>query len=109
MPKFIAVLEQRSEGCDYTIGCGVRVNLLDATTRSDAEIEAFGILREHLPEHERELAALTVYEVADEIRVNVAAGYAAIAAEKANAAGNEQKARDLAELARLKARYPEGV
>jgi len=37
--KFYAVHYQSGEGCDYTIGCGLRVVALDAATRDEAELE----------------------------------------------------------------------
>lgn len=41
MAKFLAILDQAAEGCDYTIGCGVAVDLIEA----DSYDEAFEILK----------------------------------------------------------------
>lgn len=40
MSKYAVILFQEGGGCDYTIGCGVRVDLLNANTLEEARVEA---------------------------------------------------------------------
>lgn len=49
MAKFLAILDQAEEGCDYTIGCGTAVHLIEA----DSYDEAFEILKnDRWPDYE---------------------------------------------------------
>lgn len=34
--KFVAIFKQHGEGCDYTIGCGMRYEIFEAASRQDA-------------------------------------------------------------------------
>jgi hypothetical protein len=36
MAKFVAIIKDGSEGCDYTIGCGIKVIDIDAKDKSSA-------------------------------------------------------------------------
>ncbi len=36
MPKFIVVMEQAGEGCDYTIGCGTAVHIVSGKNVAEA-------------------------------------------------------------------------
>ena len=79
---FIAHL-QKSGGCDYTIGCGHKVESLKATTKTEAieELKLI-VVGEYLPEHncfeegyrgEQELSSVTLYEVSsvEKLPINV--------------------------------------
>ena len=35
--KFIIIIKQRGEGCDYTIGCGMTTKIIDAVDDVEAE------------------------------------------------------------------------
>jgi len=37
--KFVCIMEQSGQGCDYTIGCGMTYFILEATTADEATTE----------------------------------------------------------------------
>ena len=46
MDDLYLVLEQKQEGCDYTIGCGMEAIKLEATTPTEALLQGEAILTE---------------------------------------------------------------
>lgn len=76
MAKWICVMRQDGEGCDYSIGCGVRVVEVEATSRATAEKLAIkscdmdetikGESDYHLSGGESPLKKWTLYEVSKE-------------------------------------------
>lgn len=46
------LIERQGGGCDYTIGCGLRISKLDATTMSEAIVAAIGDINELLNDEE---------------------------------------------------------
>jgi hypothetical protein len=65
MTRYLAIVNQRGEGCDYTIGCGTAVSVvMEAETIEEATAR---VLAEWPPwSHygERDIARVTIYEVA---------------------------------------------
>jgi hypothetical protein len=55
MSKFAIIMKQVGEGCDYTIDCGISVELLEADNRADAVVEAERVLRKWNDEGNEEL------------------------------------------------------
>lgn len=102
MPKFIAVYQQ-SEGCDYTIGCGICVDELTATTLPLALKEAEAEVASHTDEFK--LSEATVYEVLTSHKMDVPAIYAALAAKEKRREAARVKEEELAQLAALQAKY----
>ncbi len=47
MAKFCLVMRQSGEGCDYTIGCGFRWEILHADTPEEALSSAKGVVLYH--------------------------------------------------------------
>jgi len=61
MAKYVAILKQRAEGCDYTIGCGISTYVFDANDWNDA----FQKVREAYDWTEYESDDYTVEDVED--------------------------------------------
>jgi len=77
MAKFVAVLEQAGEGCDYMIGCGTKVHVFEADDMAAAfellkhkagwsDYEMPGESPSYLISGEGELASAVIYEVAQD-------------------------------------------
>lgn len=61
MAKFYLLTQQPGEGCDYTIGCGMRWELILAQSEPEAEEEATKRILERgwkIPEHMMNVAVL---------------------------------------------------
>jgi spore coat polysaccharide biosynthesis protein SpsF (cytidylyltransferase family) len=92
----LAILEQGG-GCDYTIGCGIRVEVLNANTLKDARQE----LRDSIMAGEySEVESINIYVVSDSQSFNIESVREEMKAAKA-------AAREKKELAKKKALYEE--
>ena len=108
---FVAYVEGSGEGCDYTIGCNLAVKVLPehietmeqaieyCTTLSYEGEDAF------LDYAVEMVSSITVFEVADSQKVDIAAIKAAKRAEKRRIEEQRKEEQERAELARLKAQY----
>lgn len=57
MPQYILVMHQCGEGCDYTIGCGIKYRLMTAVDYSEAEKQAKNYIQDmYPPDTDKELA-----------------------------------------------------
>ena len=63
--KYYLYREQRNEGCDYTIGCGVQLKSLRATTREEAMKEIIGLVSPNWKEELVQAAKDCGYSVDD--------------------------------------------
>lgn len=106
--KYLVCKKQKGEGCDYTIGCGMRFDFIEA-----ASIEA-AIERVVFPDGRVERSALegegaleTIFIIPAECVtvVDVAAIASAIKETREREAAELQGAKELAEFNRLKAKY----
>jgi hypothetical protein len=103
---FIAVLKQCGEGCDYTIGCGVKVVELDVRTLDEAKAEARRALKEdYSQDYEQCLEHFTIFEVSSRFEVPVNAWYADIRNEKVNEEAARGKEKRRQEYERLKREF----
>lgn len=101
--RYIAVLHQAGEGCDYTIACGTRVEHLDATSWDEALAEAEALLSEY--DGERSLDDITVYATTQRQAIDVRAGYKKVDERKAAAESARQEAVEREILAKLSVKY----
>lgn len=67
MKKFICVKRQSGEGCDYTIGCGVRVDVIHAETEAEAQKRALNHA-DGWEEHFEEVAVISPDRLKDYVR-----------------------------------------
>ena len=107
--RFIAELQQGG-GCDYTIGCGVKVVSLDATDRAGAIQEIEDLLRGDPDEgrpyaNEQRLEGIIIYAVDDTITIHTEAIYAKIEKEDAERREAEGKKKRKKEFERLKKEF----
>ena len=108
--KFLAHIKQNG-GCDYTIGCGHAVKVLDAADATeatrmllgDAE-DGYGNPRCHGPNGDAPLKSITLYEIASVTNVDLAAHWRACEAQEAAQKKADDDAKELAEFERLRAK-----
>jgi hypothetical protein len=102
--KFMVILVQEGEGCDYTIGCGVRVVPLRAATVEDARVEAERMIhRDGYLDREGSVEK-AVLVTAHEYLPVVTWKANKLLVEKSRVESQERQ-RELAELERLKKKY----
>ena len=97
--RYVAEVEQRGEGCDYTIGCGTAVSVV-MEAESLEEVTA-KVLAEWPPWSsygERDIARVTIYEVA---AVHDIAG--ALAAEVERLKGEHKAAQQAEKMRKIAA------
>lgn len=94
---FYAYTKGRGEGCDYTIGCNLRLNRLSATMMEDAIVEAVGEWSTYDDEQIEKITVLRVTEEAD-----CGARIDALRTERDVARKTSERAAKRAELERLK-------
>jgi len=114
MPKFLAIYRQNG-GCDYTIGCGLKVDVFQATSM-DAAIASVteGLIKtgddaEFGDEEVKSLRKVDVYEIAvcekPHAVLEPLAWMPARQAAHEKAARESAEAKERAELERLKRKY----
>ena len=97
-PRYLAVLSQ-SGGCDYTIGCGINTENLQAESLEEALTQAEELLEEH--SGERALEGLTVYEVSQRRVLDVKNVYAQLARKEREAQMLQTEEAEKAQLQKL--------
>lgn len=95
---FYAYTKGRGEGCDYTIGCNLKIERLKATTMEAAIVEATG---EGWSKYDDErIETITILRVAEE--ADCGERIAALRAERETAKRGAGQAAKRAQLERLK-------
>lgn len=104
-PSYVAVLTQEG-GCDYTIGCGVKVKTLRATSLEAAMAEVASIIEnDYGTSPECRIDGVTLYETTAKSAVNIQAVYARIAANQKAEDDAEKEEEERAEFERLSEKY----
>mgnify|MGYP001562524102 CR=1 FL=1 len=106
--KYLVCKKQHGDGCDYTIGCGMRFDVIEALSLEDA------IEQTIYPSGRNNFSALEGEEALEELLI-IPAEYATsvdlksmtleIESERKRQAEEQQRNKELAELERLKAKY----
>jgi len=106
--KWLLLMSEEGEGCDYTIGCGVAYEMIEAESRE----EALEVAREKLddrslldPDGERQLEVAYLLPADGDIVVPSDEWIAERQAKKDIAKKAEVEAQEMAELERLKSKY----
>lgn len=107
--KFVVLMRQSGQGCDYTIGCGYRWHLFDSPSAERAAEFALGFVREYGWRGDRADEAFlcpadALFDLAPLLDADVAR-------DKREAAEMDRKATEAEErrkLAELRAKYPDG-
>lgn len=102
--SFKAFLTQSSEGCDYTIGCGICLIDLKATTLDAAMTELRAIVAEHFVD-EAHLARATILNISQETPIPIETWYGEFAAQQAQDEQIAQEQRERAEYERLRQKF----
>jgi len=108
--KYLVCQKQDGEGCGYTIGCGMRYDIIDANSVDDAIEQT--IWPDGREEHcnlegESALIEILVVAVPDVVFVDVDALLGSICEANRKRENNSTEARERAELARLQEKYKE--
>lgn len=110
---YALLLRQHGEGCDYTIGCGLAVRPLNATTLEAARIEALGkFMRGDLKLHEKRedggghaITEATIIRIEGSVVDEVRAWMAEQAAAQKQQRAATIEAAERAELARFQSKW----
>lgn len=103
--KFIAILRQEGEGCDYTIGCGVNTIQFEAENALEAGKKLKLIVFENYNHDEAKLKSLHYYQVDGTYEADIKRWYNEFAEEKILREQTAVKEKELAELQRLLNKY----
>ena len=109
--KFLVCKKQEGEGCDYTIGCGMDYDIVDAESIEQAIIDAvYPDGRDEASSLEGENAIVEIIIAPAEfiLRVDIERIKAGIDLEKAMASEMDMEKKERAELERLQAKYKGG-
>lgn len=102
--KYLAHLTQ-SEGCDYTIGCGIAIITLKSTNGDDAVKELVELIKTRYSSEESQIESARIYEVTNTITFSVEETYKVIQEQRDIVKKLKQEERELKELQRLKEKY----
>jgi hypothetical protein len=110
--KYIAVITQEGEGCDYTIGCGVSVEGLAATDEAAALAEVREwFLADEEPRYgfdqECQIASVTLYPYVQSIKIDLPRLQSEHFRRLEEQQHERRKATELAQLKRLSEKYPQ--
>jgi len=103
--KYIAVLKQEADGCDYTIGCGNTTVQFEAETSVEAANKLKEIIKANYNHDETRLKSLNYYAVSASYEVKLDQWYGQFNAEKKKEQESATTAKELEELYRLKKKY----
>jgi hypothetical protein len=106
--KYLVCEKQEGEGCDYTIGCGMCFDFIEAASIQDAiEKTVFPDGRDEpcALEGESALEKILIIPAEYVTIVDVASMAIEIKQQRKHEAAEAQKAKELAELKRLQSKY----
>ena len=106
--KYLVCKKQEGEGCDYTIGCGMRFDFIEAASVQDAiEKTVFPDGRDENSQLEGENALEKILIVPAEYVtvVDVDSMASEIKQQRESETAEAQKTKELAELKRLQSKY----
>jgi hypothetical protein len=104
--KHFLVIYNQGGGCDYTIGCGIRTERIDATDMEAAKRLVYDqIQEEHPSDSEMGIDTCVIFEVTDIFTVDVDSVYQKIDMEKIVLEQARKEAEEREEYKRLKAKF----
>lgn len=103
--KYVAILKQASEGCDYTIGCGINVIEYDSSTTMEAALALKELIKTNYSNPENRLKEVKLLEAPRLFEVDLQRWYNEIDTEEKKRMEDETRKKELAELERLKKKY----
>jgi uncharacterized small protein (DUF1192 family) len=97
--RFVAIVNQRGDGCDYSIGCGTAVSVvMEAESIEEATARVLAEWPPWSPHGERDIARVTIYEVAAAHDIG-----AALAAEVERLKGEHKAAQQAEKMRKIAA------
>lgn len=107
--KFLLVLEQPG-GCDYTIGCGTAIKIIEAKSEAEVMENIFPYLAKNYGDPsdgyiDEAIEEATLYRVAGTIKVDLEKYRMEYQRQIAKETRQKTEARERAELERLKRKY----
>jgi len=106
MSLYILVMQQRGEGCDYSIGCGIKYRLLTAVDYPDAERQAKDYIQDmYPPDTDVELERAYLAGLPSHDSLPLVEWYDEMRKINRDAEAQEVRDRELEELARLQKKY----
>ncbi len=102
--KYIAILKQEAEGCDYTINCGTQVISLKSTDSDGARDELINLIYDEYI-GETSLEDATILEVYSEVFLDLPNIYSSWQNHKEQQKLSEKELLEKAEYERLKKKY----
>jgi len=107
--RYVIILKQRGEGCDYTIGCGINFKIIEARDFAEAQVKARAYFIENYSygcEYDRNLCDLEAMTIAAApTSLPVDEWWSAIRIKEVERQKAAKEAEELAELERLKKKY----
>jgi len=106
MKKFVVFIKQDGEGCDYTIACGRNLLTIEANDIEEAELKVSDIIKEEYFD-EQSLYHCIIYEVCDELKVNLKQIYKEMDDDKKSEEEKKQEEKEKREYERLVKKFGE--
>ena len=104
--QYILVMQQRGEGCDYSIGCGIKYRIMTAVDYPEAEKLAKAYIQDmYPPDHDEELERAYLAILPSHESLPLVEWYDEIRTINRDAEAQEVRDKELAELERLKDKY----
>lgn len=106
--KFLVCKKQHGEGCDYTIGCGMNFNFIEAKSAEDAVekiIYPYGHDEASSLEGESALKEIFIVQADYVISIDVNKVAQEVANQRKQQALGLQKRKEITEFKKLKAKY----
>ncbi len=102
--KYKAYLKQEG-GCDYTIGCGIRVIDIEASDIIEAKDKLFKEVKETYNDSENRLSKVELYEINNILIINIEEWQKRFDNEEYELIQKEKEAAEYKEFLRLKSKY----
>lgn len=105
MKSFYAYYEGKGYGCDYTIGCNIRVDAIQAESVEDAIAEVKEKIEESPDYAEERIESVTIIEVASATKLDIEDFTRDIREQQVAEEQAKKEAEERAEYERLKQKF----
>lgn len=105
MSIYKAYIKQKSDGCDYTIGCARTVINIDATSLDEAKNKLFERIKEDYSYQENRLKSVELFEISNIVSLDMNEIYKRIDDEEYNKQQQALEEKERADYERLKAKF----
>lgn len=105
MKMYKVYIKERSEGCDYTIGCARTILTIQAESMSEAKEKFAEEVKENHSHREGRLKSAEIFEVAESVSIDMEEVYKRIDDDEYNERQTQAEAKERAEYERLKSKF----